>query len=120
MNRRVLLFEALVAMEVLTACPQQSPIPAHQSRPPDLIGTVTFVDNSSSEKRVTIEADPGDPILNGRGTDKVDISNLPRVIQGHRIKVGCLIRVWYDQSVPIIDTYPQIVVAKSVEVVRCR
>jgi hypothetical protein len=108
-----------VAIGLLTGCTQQRPAPMDQSRAPDVIGTVTAIDNSSPDKRVTVEADPGDPTVNGRGTTKVEISNFFRLVDSGKVKTGCLVRIWYDQSLPIIDTYPQVVAAQSIEVVRC-
>ena len=86
----------------------------------DIVGTVTKMDSSSDQPFVWVEADPADPTVNGRGSPKAEISNFFQLKGRENIRPGCVVSVWYDRSIPVVDMYPEIVVAKSVALVRCK
>ena len=92
----------------------------HLSQAPDLVGTVTIFDSSTERPLVWVEEDPSDPTVNGRGTMKAEISNFFSLKGRENVRKGCVVRVWYDESMPILDRYPEIAVAESVALVRCK
>jgi hypothetical protein len=78
------------------------------------------MDSSAERPLVWVEADPSDPTVNGRMTPKAEISNFLGVKGREGARKGCVVSVWYDYSMPVVDMYPEIAVAESVAVVRCQ
>ena len=78
-----------------------------------------MVDIASDQNAVWVEADPKDPTTDGRGTPKAEVKNFFQLIDRTKVRAGCVVRVWYDDSMPVVDMYPEVVVAKSLELVRC-
>lgn len=91
-----------------------------ESRAADIVGTITTMDSSSDQPFVWIESDPTDPTVNGRGSPKAEIRNFFQLNGRDKLRPGCVVRVWYDESMPVVDMYPEIVVAKSLALVRCK
>jgi uncharacterized protein DUF3221 len=85
----------------------------HQSRNPDITGFITALPGT----RLRVESDTTDPI-NGRHSPKAVVSLAPRISRSS-LRVGCLVKVWYDPKAPIKESYPPQVVAESVKVVEC-
>ena len=86
----------------------------HQSRVPDITGFVT----AFAGDRLRVESDTTDP-HDGRHSPKALVTLPPRISRSD-IRVGCLVRVWYNPSAPIKESYPVQVVAETVKVVQCR
>jgi hypothetical protein len=91
----------------------------HLTQAPDIVGTIT-TPGALDRQLVWVEADPIDPTLTGRGTPKAQISNFFQALGSQKARTGCIVRVWYDESMPVQDSNPPIAVADSVAVVRCK
>ena len=85
----------------------------HQSRPPDITGFITALPGD----RLRVESDTTNP-HNGSHSPKA-IVTVPSRVSLPKIRVGCLVRVWYNPSAPIKESYPVQVVAEAVKVVQC-
>jgi hypothetical protein len=100
---------------VETPPPQPS---RHIKRPPDITGVITLID-TLGDKDVWVEADSNNRNVNPREPTKVRVSNLLPLTAPAKVSIGCVVRVWFDFSMPVVDTDPQLVAGDSVEIVRC-
>jgi hypothetical protein len=86
--------------------------------PPDITGFVVSIDSSYKERRVRVETDTTDSINSGKGSPKA-IVQFPTSIRLERVRIGCVVSVWFDERFPILDSYPSQVVGKAITVTRC-
>jgi hypothetical protein len=87
-------------------------------RPPDITGVITLID-TLGDQDVWVEADSSNRNVNPREPSKVRVSNLLPLTAPAKVSIGCVVRVWFDFSMPVADTDPQLVAGDSVEIVRC-
>jgi hypothetical protein len=116
-------FLLVLVIQALTVACRDSDTPPHTAktsavRAPDIVGIVTIMNTSPDNRLMWVEADPRDPTVIGHSA-KAEISNFYQLRQAANIKLGCVVRVWYDPAFPVLDRYPEIAVAESMEVVRC-